>query len=348
MYRVMVLDEDRSARYIFARFPWERYGFEAPAAAASGRQALERLAEEPVDLLVADIRLPDMDGLDFLTAVRQRQDGLCTVLLSTYRDFSYVQQGIPLGVFDYLTKPFTMEAFSGLLQRVEIYLRRQRGVPEKLVGNGAGHYPQLAEQEKSLEALLFAGSPDFLPACRQFQADISLPAEQRRLLLASLMDKLTRAFDFRFPWVKNLADPANNEMLRRQGFIEQAASLASRMERYELAQEHSLLRRICQQVQQTLEQDVSLHGVAASLGISADYAGRLFKRRTGVNFATFVMRMKMERGKALLAQRREHNYEISARLGYSNPDYFRQLFKNYTGMTPTEYRNLHRPTTFHC
>lgn len=83
------------------------------------------------------------------------------------------------------------------------------------------------------------------------------------------------------------------------------------------------------------------------LGISADYAGRLFKRRTGVNFAAFIVRMKMERGKELLAASKARNYEISARLGYSNPDYFRQLFKAYTGMTPTEYRQLYRSRTFH-
>lgn len=347
MYRVLVLDEDRSARYIFRQFPWERYGFEPPASVASGQQALEKLADASVDLLLANIRLPDMDGLDFLSAVRARREGVCTVLLSTYRDFSYVQQGIPLGVFDYLTKPFTMQAFSGLLQRVEIYLRRQRGLPDMVLSGSAGRHPLLAEQEEGLEKLLFSGSPQFLPACRQLQTDMKLPTEQRRLLLAELMDKISQSFAVRFPWVKNLEEAETNDLVRRQGFIEQATSLAAQMERYELAQSQSLLRRICEQVQQTLEQDVSLHAVAAALGISADYAGRLFKRRTGVNFAVFVMRMKMERGKELLAARKQRNYEISARLGYSNPDYFRQLFKNYTGMTPTEYRNLHRPVTFH-
>ena len=55
-----------------------------------------------------------------------------------------------------------------------------------------------------------------------------------------------------------------------------------------------------------------------------------------------VMEMKMERGKELLVKTKLRNYEISSRLGYSNPDYFRQLFKAYTGITPTEYRNSHR------
>ena len=50
----------------------------------------------------------------------------------------------------------------------------------------------------------------------------------------------------------------------------------------------------------------------------------------------------MERGKELLVKTKLRNYEISSRLGYSNPDYFRQLFKAYTGVTPTEYRNSHR------
>ena len=91
-----------------------------------------------------------------------------------------------------------------------------------------------------------------------------------------------------------------------------------------------------------LSKTLNFSQVADQLGISADYAGRIFKRRTDIHFATFVMEMKMERGKELLVKTKLRNYEISNRLGYSNPDYFRQLFKAYTGVTPTEYRNSHR------
>ena len=121
-----------------------------------------------------------------------------------------------------------------------------------------------------------------------------------------------------------------------------AETLFSQIERFDLVKEDSLFRSICAFVYDNIEEGISLRMVADQLGISADYAGRIFKRRTDIHFATFVMEMKMERGKELLVKTKLRNYEISSRLGYSNPDYFRQLFKAYTGVTPTEYRNSHR------
>lgn len=348
MYRVLVLDEDRSARYVFRRFPWRRFGFAVPEAAASGQEALEWLGEKKIDLLVADIRLPDMDGIEFLEAVQAKGEHVCTVLLSSYRDFSYAQQGIRLGVFDYLTKPFSAEAFGSLLQRAAIFLHRQQGVPTETMEKDTAREFLSSEHQERLELLLFSGSPEFLPACRQLQQTAAvMPPDERRLMLSECMDEICRSFDRRFPWVRNLEEDEGSAAVVAADFMTRAGVLFSQVRRYELADARSLLRALCEQVQSTLEHDVSLHGAAAALGISADYAGRLFKRRTGVNFAAFVMRMKMERGKELLAASKARNYEIRARLGYSNPDYFRQLFKAYTGMTPTEYRQLYRSRTFH-
>ena len=161
MYRVLVLDEDRSARYVFRRFPWRRFGFAVPEAAASGQEALEWLGEKKIDLLVADIRLPDMDGIEFLEAVQAKGEHVCTVLLSSYRDFSYAQQGIRLGVFDYLTKPFSAEAFGSLLQRAAIFLHRQQGVPTETMEKDTAREFLSSEHQERLELLLFSGSPEF-------------------------------------------------------------------------------------------------------------------------------------------------------------------------------------------
>lgn len=343
MYKVLILDEDRGARYMLKRFPWSRYGFEISEEAAGGQEALDKLALDGVDLLVTDVRMPDMDGMDFLEAVNEQEDHPCLILMSSYNDFEYAQQGIGLGVFDYMTKPFSEADFGQTLQRASIYLQKNHTTAEEKAGGARAHPAFQAETAAlELEKLLLAGNPLFLVKARQLEKEFV-----GEKLFVCILEKLYAALDGAFPWVRNIEAAVSRDAPHEHGrFSQNAAELFNLVEKYELVRAKSLFRSICALVQEKIEADLSLHSIASELGISADYAGRIFKKKTGLNFVTFVTRMKMERGKMLLEQGRVRNYEISARLGYSNPDYFRQLFKAHTGMTPTEYRNAYRRRVF--
>ena len=350
MYKVLILDGDRSARYGLRRFPWSRYGFEVSDEAADGPAALSRLAAGGIDLVVTDVRVPDMNGLDFLQAVHRRPASPCLILLSSYNDFEYAQQGIGLGVFDYMTKPLSEAAFGETLQRAGIYLQKRHSSAGRVQEMPAGMGIYLSEEkEGELQELLLSGNIAFLSAVKRLEHVLApLPAEKKEPVLLSVLEHLYAALDGAFPWVRSLEKLAPENVDQETGtlFLVQARELFGLMAKYELAKEKSLLSAICRLVYAESESDVSLHSVAEALGISADYAGRIFKRKTGINFITFVTRVKMERGKARLEQGHWKNYEISARLGYSNPDYFRQLFKANTGMTPTEYRSICRRQLF--
>lgn len=348
MYKVLVIDADREARFMIRKFPWMRYGFEMPEEAASGREALERLSSGNVDLMVTDIRLPDMDGIDFLRQVNT-SNSPCTVLLSSCSDFEYAQQGIGMGVFDYMVKPLSNEIFSSMIQRVEIFLHRMTNADR------AENYKEMEfgvekkesdevtidtiEKEKMILAnMLLSGNEEFLSKLENFENFCNELSENKRDEIYNSATKIfAETFNRKFPWMKNI------EPLQEYDDMDTVAkTLFGQIERFDLVKENSLFRSICAFVYDNIEEGISLRMAADQLGISADYAGRIFKRRTNIHFATFVMEMKMERGKNLLVKTKLRNYEISNRLGYSNPDYFRQLFKAYTGVTPTEYRNSHR------
>ena len=338
MYRVLLLDGDNSSRFGLRRFPWGKYGFEITGEANSAHEALAKLATTAYDLLVTDIRLPDMDGLDFLAEVHREPQHPCTVLLSSCADFEYAQRAISMGVFDYMTKPLSSDVFGALLQRAGIYLSRRVPVAAPVEKKPEDRTFTLSESEEhTVIAMLLEGDRGFERALLEWDRSlVDVPMEQRERLIGALLDRAEQELSRTYPWLYALED----KQAAPAAFLQRAAQLTQMVKRFELAQEKSLLRSICSLVYQHIEEDVSLHGVAAELGISSDYAGRVFKRKTGLNFITFVTRLKMERGKELLEAGGCKNYEISTRLGYSNPDYFRQLFKAHTGMTPTEYRTL--------
>ena len=93
-------------------------------------------------------------------------------------------------------------------------------------------------------------------------------------------------------------------------------------------------------------QELSLGWIAGQiLYVNSDYLGRLFYRETGEYFSQYLLRCRMERAKELIENSPEalKIYEISDQVGIAeNPQYFSQLFKKYTGMTPSAYQKLCR------
>ena len=86
--------------------------------ADTGRSALEKFAANGFDLLVADLRLPDIDGMDVIQQVRKGQPETKVVIITGYPSVSSAVQAVKMGVSDYLRKPFTDKEFMAAVKRV--------------------------------------------------------------------------------------------------------------------------------------------------------------------------------------------------------------------------------------
>lgn len=106
LYRVMVVDDEPIVRRAIAdQIAWEKYQISIVKTAAHAVEALDYLRENDVELMLVDVRLPVMDGLELIRQVRQMNKGIEFVVISGYSDFTYAQQAMRLGVRDYILKP---------------------------------------------------------------------------------------------------------------------------------------------------------------------------------------------------------------------------------------------------
>src|SRR5256885_9902173 len=117
---ILLVDDEDSVRKVLA-FPLERDGY-AVVQAADGEEALRQFAEEPIDLVVLDIMLPRLDGLE--VCKRLRATSTVPIIMLTARDDELDKViGLELGADDYITKPFSIREFRS---RVRALLRRAR------------------------------------------------------------------------------------------------------------------------------------------------------------------------------------------------------------------------------
>jgi DNA-binding response OmpR family regulator len=117
--RILLVDDEPPIQTLLS-FPLERDGYEV-VAAADGREALARYSEQIFDLVVLDVMLPRMDGLEVCRRLRAKGETVPIIMLTAKSEEIDKVLGLELGADDYITKPFSMREFRS---RVKAALRR--------------------------------------------------------------------------------------------------------------------------------------------------------------------------------------------------------------------------------
>ncbi|MEK3731070.1 response regulator transcription factor [Paenibacillus sp. FSL M8-0334] len=109
MYKVFIVDDEPFIiEGLYDVVDWAKYGMEIVGHAENGRQALERMSVVPVDILVTDISMPVMTGLELIEEARKLNAELKVIVLSGFDDFAYLKEGLRLGIENYLLKPINL------------------------------------------------------------------------------------------------------------------------------------------------------------------------------------------------------------------------------------------------
>ncbi len=175
MYKVFLVDDEIVVREgIRSNFPWEETDFVLAGEAPDGEIALSMLQDVKPDILITDIRMPFMDGLELCRQVSRSMPWIYIIILSGYDDFSYAREAISLGVNEYLLKPVSGQELRTVLerisQRIEENKRRQ--------ANFMAYREQLASTNRLLKEKLLtelfggANSERILKSARSMQMNL--------------------------------------------------------------------------------------------------------------------------------------------------------------------------------
>ena len=125
-YKVLLVDDELvDLEWLKRRVTWADFDFEVAATANSGFTALRILKEQHIDILISDIRMPIMSGLELAQKARQLSPNIKIVFISGHEDFSYAKQAISLNAIDYVLKPVKDDELVEMLQSLRKVLDKE-------------------------------------------------------------------------------------------------------------------------------------------------------------------------------------------------------------------------------
>lgn len=127
MYNVFLVDDEPIVlEGIRSKIDWESSGFNFAGEATDGEIALSMIHELKPDILITDIKMPFMDGLQLAAAVKKFQPWIKIIILSGHDEFDYAKKAISIGIEDYLLKPFTSEEVINSLKKAAFQIDKER------------------------------------------------------------------------------------------------------------------------------------------------------------------------------------------------------------------------------
>lgn len=126
MYKLILVDDEEDVREgVVREIDWEAIGFEVIEKAENGREALEMVERLQPDVVVTDIQMPFMNGLQLAEAIRERFPTIKLIILTGHDEFEYAQRAIKLHIDEYVLKPFSAQELINALLKVKGHIQEE-------------------------------------------------------------------------------------------------------------------------------------------------------------------------------------------------------------------------------
>jgi two-component system, response regulator YesN len=356
MFKVMIVDDMEVLRRDVKRLKlWgENSGFIITEEAKDGLDALKKLELNPVDLVITDIRMPNMDGIELLRNISEKKLCPFAVLLSDYTEYNYARQGFMYGAFDYIGKPADEEELAKLLERIRQQLTEKQMEKQKLAELQeiveeafftAADVKQIIEMVCNGETKAAVLTADMVEIVGEsYNYDI----RKALLVIKSAVNEIINETLKKHQWIttyvdinllKNIdfADCKDWEEIKA-AVVQVEEKLISVVIRFIGCHDSNIVKQACEFVLEHVDGELSVKMLSERLFISKSYLSDIFKQKFGVSLLEYITMVKIECAKMLLREENLKNYEIAYKLGFKDNEYFSKVFKKHTGMSLTEFR----------
>ena len=180
----LVEDEKVTREGIRDNVAWEKDGFKIVGDQSDGELAYPLIIKEKPDILITDIKMPFLDGLELSKLVKKELPDLKIIIISGYSDFSYAQEAIDIGISEYLLKPITPQRLMIAVKRVKYEIEKEREEKRIMEQYKQQVFEQRREKRNDFFNLLVSGKLSLLEILeKEKELGLSLVSSTFRILL---------------------------------------------------------------------------------------------------------------------------------------------------------------------
>ncbi|WP_329887661.1 response regulator transcription factor [Pseudoramibacter sp. HA2172] len=345
MYKVYIVEDEHLEREALKMIlDNQAPDVEIVGSASSGKVALEGIAETNPQIILMDINIPEINGIEVLRRVKKADPAKKVILITAFNEFDFAHQAIKAKVDDLLLKPIRAEQ---LLESINQAIKALQANTRSAI-------------DEKLNEVIYTVVHQKYARCRQaLTAYLDLLYNHYGFDLLSVQDEIRH---FMNELDRIAKDSCNYDIISPlSGGTGHQHFVQSYQNRYDLkieimkaidkifdkmtenSPEHkNTIDDILNYIDRNAQNDVSLEQVGEYANMSSYYLSKIFKKETGMNFVTYLTNQKIEIAKDMLINTDIPIINIALDLSYHEPNYFSKVFKKNVGMTPTAFRRKFR------
>lgn len=347
--KMIVVDDDKHIRNgIAGTIEWHMIGVKVIGAAADGVRAMEMIKKETPDIVLTDIMMPNMNGIELAKTLHQNYPGIKVIALSGYREFEYARRAMEYGVFKYILKPINESELVQTVYELRKLLIEEREREESSIISKQQHYHlidiMLNSQLKDIMNINELESIFEVIDQNDHITDDNLKIISEMILQMFLkkseelnMHELVSCI------YSDAVLQLNNP--EKTGEVSEIVIKAAQNILETLQKEKSTTRVVAkakEYVESHVDIPLNTAEVAKVLHRNPDYFSHIFKKEVGVKFLDYLHRVKIEKAKEMLRETDKTIYCIASETGYETPRNFVKIFKKLEGTTPSVYRVMNK------
>ena len=354
MYKVIIADDEPLIRAgLGFRNNWEAMGFEVAAILEDGTDVMKFLEGNRADVLLTDICMYQMSGLEVAEKVRTLYPWMKVVLLSGYKEFEYARQAMRCQVYEYLIKPIDYEKLREIFRQIRQELDQSNQEEKLLQSFGEEAYSRVLGLTKAVTgSVMGEGEQTWIAYARLTPILQEVPPQVKQILVQRLLHEMYERIVNKD---KTLADSFAAK-LRALTFPDEEDNSESSKTVIELLTElrdelvlknlivsektviDDSIAKACNYINNHLGEDFTCGDVADFVHLSQRHFIRRFRSEMKETYTDYLLRMRMEGAMRLMDENGIDARDVAQAVGYQDEKYFRQLFKKYVGCSPREYQ----------
>ncbi|NEW05775.1 response regulator [Paenibacillus sp. SYP-B3998] len=337
MKHILIVDDEPMVRMGLAKLVRQCNPLFRTVVVANGVEALSEINRQRPDILLTDIQMPKMDGLELCKQVQAMNLNIPIAVISGYDDFTYAQKCLTYGVKEYLLKPLTEHELYPVLNK--LLLQQDQSVPIS--------FYKVEEWLERVESTIWSADLESLTRLmddwKQGGMTKGIHIEQLERMITDGLKILVKKLNAR-GMVTFTTKPSLMQLNTVQGtndYLEaELISLYNQLFLWRGGNQKSLFEEAQAYINNHISEELSLEEVAEKMGLAPTYFSYIFKKMTNETFVQYRMKKRIEMAKRLLEIPHYKVVDVGVTIGYQNYPYFTKIFKKMTGCSPTEYRSM--------